>query len=328
MKKSLLLSGALIIPALFLFNFSRKKEPLTWKPVVTATSCEARHESAFARVGDKFVLLGGRKIKAVNIFDAVKKEWTNGAMPPLEMNHFQAVEYKGEVYVIGAFTGSFPHEKPIPTIYIYNPKTDKWREGPVIPADRQRGAAGAVVHNNKIYLVCGITDGHYDGHVAWFDEFDPATGKWRKLPDAPHVRDHVSVGVAENQLVIAGGRRSYFKIGDTMTLTTPEVDVFNFKTNKWETMPAAQNIPTQRAGNTAAVLGSKVIIIGGESIQELAHNETEAFDVKTRTWEKLTPLNTGRHGTGAVVYKGKVFIAAGSAKHGGGPEINSMEVLE
>jgi hypothetical protein len=29
-----------------------------------------------------------------------------------------------------------------------------------------------------------------------------------------------------------------------------------------------------------------------------------------------------------VVYRNKVYIAAGSANQGGGPELNSMEVLE
>ena len=185
-----------------------------------------------------------------------------------------------------------------------------------------------MVYQNKIYLVGGITDGHWDGHVTWFDEYDPATGKWRQLPDAPRARDHVSVAIANGQMVVAGGRRSTAKIGKVLDLTVPEVDIFDFKTNKWRTMPAAQNIPTMRAGNSAVTLGSKVLIIGGESPQKLAHNQTEAFDVKTQTWSTLAPLQTGRHGTGAVVYKNKVYTAAGSANQGGGPEINTIEVME
>jgi N-acetylneuraminic acid mutarotase len=76
------------------------------------------------------------------------------------------------------------------------------------------------------------------------------------------------------------------------------------------------------------VLGNQVLIIGGESPQKLAHNQTEAFDFKTNTWQTLAPMQTGRHGTQAIVHQGKVYIAAGSANQGGGPEINSMEVME
>jgi len=44
-----------------------------------------------------------------------------------------------------------------------------------------RGAAGAVVYKDKIYLVGGNTDGHSGGFVGWLDEYDPATGDWRAI---------------------------------------------------------------------------------------------------------------------------------------------------
>jgi N-acetylneuraminic acid mutarotase len=318
----------LVFLSLLLVSFYVKKDPPQWNMVQTQNLPEPRHENAFVKVGEKFYLVGGRGVKAVESYDPKTKQWTKGAKPPLEMHHFQAVEYKGEVYVIGAFTGGFPHETPIPRIYIYNPKNDAWREGPEIPAGRRRGAAGVTVYQDKIYLVSGIVDGHYDGHVPWFDVFDPATGTWRPLPDAPRARDHFQAAVADNKLVVAGGRRSSHKIGQVLNLTVPEVDIFDFKTNSWITQPASQNIPTQRAGNAAVTVGNKVIIIGGESPQKLAHNQTEVYDVRTNTWQTLAPLQTGRHGTQAIVYKDKIYIAAGSANQGGGPELNTMEVLE
>lgn len=327
MKKIYLLTAGLLIIGLLCFNFySKITSP--WKAVTPENLPLPRHENAFARVGDAFYLLGGRQVKPVERYDTKTNRWEKRATPPLEMSHFQAVTFKDEIYVVGAFTGSYPHETPIPRIYIYNPVKDAWREGPEIPANRRRGSAGVTVHQNKIYVVCGITDGHWDGQVSWFDEFDPATNTWRQLPDAPRTRDHVQVAVAANQLVAAGGRRSTARINQVLNTTIPEVDIFDFKTGKWRTVPAAQNIPTQRAGCTAVALGSKVLIMGGESPQEKSHSETEAFDVRTNTWQKLGPLQTGRHGTQAVVYKNKVFIAAGSANHGGGPELNSMEVME
>ncbi|PIQ20768.1 MAG: galactose oxidase [Cytophagales bacterium CG18_big_fil_WC_8_21_14_2_50_42_9] len=264
----------------------------------------------------------------LDVYDTKTNKWERKADAPIEMNHFQAVTYNDEVYVIAAFQGKYPHETPISRIYIYNPKQDKWREGPEIPAERLRGSAGVTVYKDKIYLVAGITDGHYDGHVTWFDEYDPKTNSWRKLPDAPHARDHVSISIADDKLVVAGGRKSTARINKVVELTVPEVDIYDFKKGEWKTLPATSNIPTQRAGNSAVTLGNKVLIIGGESTQKISHNQTEAFDVRTGTWQTLTPMNTGRHGTGAIVYKNKVYIAAGSANAGGGPELNTMEVLE
>jgi N-acetylneuraminic acid mutarotase len=318
----------LFLISLITFTFFAGRLAPQWKVLETKNLPEERHENAFVSIGGKFYLVGGRKEKPVEVYDPQTRQWQKKAMVPLEMHHFQAVAHKSEIYVIGAFTGGFPHETPIPDVYIYNPTKDQWRKGGQIPEGRRRGAAGVTVYRDKIYLVSGIMDGHYDGHVPWFDEFDPATGKWRQLPDAPRARDHFQAAVADNKLVVAGGRRSSHKTGQVLNLTVPEVDVYDFKANAWKSMPASQNIPTQRAGCAAVTMGNKVVVIGGESSQKLAHNQTEAFDVRTNSWQTMAPLQTGRHGTQAILHQNKVFIAAGSANQGGGPELNSMEVLE
>lgn len=299
-----------------------------WETLESETSCTNRHENALAAVKGRLILLGGRGMKPVESFDPKTKRWTKLAETPLEMHHFQAVTYKDEVWVLGAFTGGYPHETPIPNIYIFNPQKNEWRVGPQIPAERQRGAAGVFVHRDKIYVVCGIQDGHWDGHVAWLDEYDPAKNTWKKLADAPHVRDHVQAVVINNKIYVAGGRRSTAKIGQVLTLTEEAVDIYDFKTNAWTTLPQASSLPTLRAGNASVVLDNKLLVIGGESGSQVpAHNEVEALNTKTMRWETLVPLNQGRHGTGAVIVKGKIYIVAGSGNRGGGPELNSVEVL-
>lgn len=317
-------------------NNSSTSEPETqpeevarrWKAVNFANPPEARHEHAFVALNGKLYLLGGRNALKVEVYDPADKRWQSAAPAPIELHHFQAVVYGGEVYVAGAFTGAYPREKPVPLVYIYNPSQNTWREGPSIPQNRRRGAAGVAVYNEKIYVVGGITDGHYDGHVAWLDEFDPKSGQWRSLPDAPHLRDHFHAAVVGNLLIAAGGRNTSAKTGQVFDLTRPEVDVFDFAANAWRTLPAAQNIPTQRAGCTAVVLDGKVLIIGGESAQKEAHNQTEAFDPASGTWQTLAPMLTGRHGMQAAVFDDKVYVASGSGGQGGGPLLRDMEVLE
>jgi len=268
-------------------------------------------------------------VKPVEMFGLRKLKWVKKVETPLEMHHFQAITYKNEVWVIAGFTGGYPHEKPIPNAYIFNPKKNEWRIGPEIPQDRRRGAAGVFVYQNKIYLVCGIQDGHWDGHVAWMDEYDPKSNTWKRLPNAPHVRDHVQAVMIDHKVYVAGGRRSTARIKQVLNLTEPAVDIFDFKTNTWTTLPETQNIPTQRAGASSVVLGKKILVIGGESgTQVPAHSEVEVLDSQSLTWAKYPNLLQGRHGTGAVTYKGKVYTVAGSGNRGGGPELNSIEVLK
>lgn len=310
------------------FLFALSSYCQAWETVKTETSCTNRHENALAAAEDKLILLGGRGIKPVESFDLKTKKWSQLAESPLEMHHFQAVTFNNEVWVLGAFTGGYPHETPIPDIHIFNPAKNEWRVGPQIPADRRRGAAGVFVYKGKIYIVCGIQDGHWDGHVAWMDEYDPKKNQWKKLPDAPHVRDHVQAVVVDDKIIVAGGRRSTARIGQVLNTTEAAVDVYDFKTGKWTTLPESSNLPTLRAGNASVVVDNKVIVIGGESGEQVpAHNEVEALNVKDMKWETLSPLNQGRHGTGAVVVNGKIYIVAGSGNRGGGPELNTIEIL-
>ncbi|HEV7381535.1 MAG TPA: kelch repeat-containing protein [Dyadobacter sp.] len=317
-----------ICTAILIYLTSISGMAQVWQAIEPDNLPEKRHENAMATVNGKIYLLGGRGIKPVNEYDPKKDTWTALSKSPIEMSHFQAVTYKNEIYVLGALTGNYPHEAPIPDIYIFNPAKNEWRKGDEIPKDRLRGAAGAFILNNKIYLVCGIQDGHWDGQAAWFDEYDPETGKWRILTDAPRPRDHVQVAVAENHLLVAGGRLSSAKTNQVLNTTIKEADLYDFTTNKWITLDADNGIPTMRAGHTAVAYGSKVLLIGGESgAQEAAHAEVEAYNTQTKKWERFPLLHQGRHGTQAVVMNKKVYIAAGSANRGGGPELNNMEVL-
>ncbi len=313
---------------LFLSLFSFQVIAQEWQTLSPTNNCLNRHENSFVAVGNQLVLVGGRGIKPVETFDVKTNIWTQTINTPIEIHHFQAIAYKNELWVVGAFTGKYPHEVPIPNIYIYNLEKKEWREGPQIPKDRQRGAAAAFVHKNKIYILCGITDGHWDGHVAWFDEFDPKTNIWRKLPDAPVARDHVSAAVIDNKVYITAGRKSTAKINQVLNLTEGAVNIFDFKTNQWTSLPESQNVPTHRAGNSTIAFGKKIVIMGGESGSQVpSHSEVEALNTKTLTWEKLPNLQKGRHGTGATVLNGKIYTAAGSGNRGGGPELNSIEVF-
>lgn len=299
-----------------------------WYSLETTGNAIERHENAFVRAGNKFILLGGRGMKPIDIYDTQTQEWTEGAQPPFEIHHIQAVELDGLIYVIGAMTGGWPYETPLSHILIYDSVVDKWAIGPEIPEHRRRGGAGTIVYNDKIYVVCGIINGHTSGWVSWLDEFDPKTNEWQELPNAPRARDHLHAAVVDDKLVVAGGRRSGYGGGGFET-TVEQTNVYDFDTGEWTELPSPEgDIPTQRAGIAAAVHQGNVVIIGGESgSQETAHSEAEMLDLSTGIWEPLPSLNRGRHGTQAITFEDMIITGAGSGNRGGGPELNSFEVF-
>ena len=298
-----------------------------WYDIIpTSGSATNRHENSWAQVGDKWYLIGGRGSKPVDIYDPATGSWTSGAQPPFQMHHFQGVEYEGNLWVVGAFTGGFPGETPVPNIYIYNPATDTWHEGPEIPVGRRRGSAGVVVYQDEIYVVCGIQNGHINGWVPWVDKYNPRTGVWTQLADAPIERDHYHAAVHDGKIYNMGGRQT--GNGSTFNFTIGQVDVYDIATNSWVTKPASQNIPTERAGCFAGVIGDEVIIAGGESgSQSAGHEETEAYHVHNESWRSLDNMIDGRHGTSMLVNNGVLYVAAGSGNRGGGPELNTIEAF-
>jgi len=320
---SLLLVSLFLLPS-FVMAQNKTFEAYKWQTLTCIGEPVARHEAAFVESNGKFYLLGGRRIQPVSIFNPATNTWGNGAKPPIELHHFQGVSYKGDIYAMGVQSGVYPHEKSLPNGYIYKPKTDEWIKGPDMPARRVRGSTGTVVYKNKLYLVCGIINGHWDGHVKWFDSYDFKTGKWDTLPDAPRLRDHFSAVVCNDKLYLISGRVTSGSIKKVFDLTVKEVDVFDFKTQKWSTLDVP--VPTQRAGCTSICMDGKIIIAGGESkAQKNAHSEIECLDTRTGEWSTLAPLVEGRHGTQLIKHKKKLYIASGCGSMGGKPELKSIE---
>lgn len=297
-----------------------------WETRETIGTPLARHENSFVAVGKNFYLLGGRGIKPISIYNTETNTWTEGAAPEIEIHHFQAATYNNRIYVVGAMTGKYPYETPLPYMLIYNPKKDTWEQGPEIPKKRRRGSCGIVIDGDNLYMVSGIVDGHNSTHVPWMDRYDFKTGKWTVLADAPRARDHFQAAIGDGKIYAAGGRNSSFATKQTFELTIAEVDIYDIEVDTWSTLDNNANLPTERAGTTTVLYEDQLLVIGGESSsQQLAHNEVEALNLTTMKWNALTPLNRGRHGTQAILQDNGIYIAAGSGNRGGKPELDSLE---
>ncbi|NEU07918.1 T9SS type A sorting domain-containing protein [Flavihumibacter sp. R14] len=301
--------------------------PGDWSAVTYSSSGiipSARHENGFVEVNGKFYLIGGRTVRNVNIFDPVTKVWSLGAASPIELNHFQAVVYNDEIYAICAMQGSYPNEVPVANIYKYNTRTNTWATGAGIPTSRRRGSSGVVVYNNKFYIVAGIRNGHIDGWVRWVDEYNPATGTWTILPDAPVARDHFMATLINGKIYAAGGRQTHYP--DFAANTIGRVDVYDIATKTWS---SPTQIPTQRGAPGVAYVNGELVIAGGE-IQSSGSALTvvEAYNPTTNAWQTKPSLNVGRHATQMISYQGKLYLAAGSTTRGGSGQTNTMSMAE
>lgn len=303
-------------------------ERYKWTTIDAKGDVTGRHENGFIEYKGKFYLIGGRGINPVNVFDPKTNTWETKSKSPIQIHHFQPVVYGDAIYMVGAMTGGYPAEPPLEHVWIYYPETDTWKQGVEIPAHRRRGGAGTAVFNNKIYMVGGIKLGHTHGTTNYFDCYDPETGQWSELTDAPHIRDHFAAIIADNKLYCIGGRNTSVhnpdNFGAFFSATIPQVDYFDFKQGKWFTLKEELPVPTAAGGIVA--IENFILYIGGEGTQAHAYTQTQCLNTLTGKWSQLATLNTGRHGSGAILYNNNVYLAAGSPVKGGG-NMNSIEVF-
>ena len=101
--------------------------------------------------------------------------------------------------------------------------------------------------------------------------------------------------------------------------------MYDFQSGTWNTLSGSASLPKGSASGGVACLEDQIIYFGGETGRG-ALRVTRAFNPATKAWTTLAPLKRRRHGTQAIVYGGKIYVAAGSPAKGGGC-LNSIEVF-
>lgn len=293
--------------------------PGTWLDL--GNNPDKRLENGYVEVGDKFYLIGGINgggtgydANAVLVYDPITSTWSENDPVPIRFHHFQPVVKDGLVYITSAWITPNPFNDSNDSIYIYNPLNDSWTTGREVPDSRKRGSAGSVLYDGKIYISCGNEGGH-GGHSSvkkWLDVYDPATGAWDSLPDAPIERDHIYATIINDQMYMAAGRQS--DNNSWLSTTIGQIDVYDFATNTWSTN--AKDLPTGRSGAPLATLDDKLVVLGGETDQNDSHEEMEVYDPVTDKWIRYTDMDPASHGTNAIVNNGQIWVAGGSEKKG------------
>lgn len=320
---SLLLAGLLVLCGAALAELVVDS---SWQAVnsTDGSTLTARHEAAGVVHGEFIYLLGGRGNRPIERYSSVTGQWENLGLAPLEMHHMQPVVLNDKIYILGAFSCCYPDEEIISDVHVFDIQTETWDVVGSIPSNRLRGSAGVAVYDSKLYLVGGNVAGHEGGAVPWFDEYDPQTGLWQALPDAPNARDHFSAVMVGNQLVAAAGRQTALpNPAANPVLTT---DIFDFVSGQWRT---GSSIPTARAGVVSVTYDGHVIVAGGEiNTSADALNVVEAYDVEADSWQVLPTMTSGRHGSGGGIIGSGFYLLSGAPTIGGASELAGSERLE
>lgn len=228
-----------------------------WIETDSDANLTGRQEACFVFVAatNRAYLIGGQNgNKPVDIYNPVSQTWSQGSMPPIELNHMQCVEFDDKVYILSAWVpreGTGDNNSAL--IYIYDPLLDAWSTQPGLPEARQRGSSATIVDktNRRLYLSHGKRFGHGNAQdsnaspsLNWLDCYDVDTATWTALPNAPHVRDHTGGGMVNGKVCVAGGRDS--GAIDVVYKKVLPTDCYDPESNTWSEAPP---IPTGRSGS-------------------------------------------------------------------------------
>lgn len=164
-------------------------------------------------------------------------------------------------------------------------------------ADMPAGVAkfGVAALGNRIYVVGG-----YDTRRSVM-VYDVASNTWSPGSSLVRGTDNVAALATESRLYAVGGEAA----------TT--LQVLGPATRSWALGPP---IPTVRFASAAAVLGSRLHVVGGWN----ANNNASAslatqsvFDITTQTWAQAAPLATARNAAAAAVLQGRLHVMGGRA---------------
>lgn len=277
-------------------------------------------ETATVAVDGKVYVLGGFNgslgvIPSVQVYDTASCTWSMGPDLPRAVHHANAAVVNGTIYVVGAMeTIQF---RAVGHTWSWKPATETgWSTLSSMPTGTERGSAFVGVIGERIYVAGGLRG----GAVAEVSAFDTATMQWDATPmPLPAARDHGCGGVAGGKLYVTGGRNG--------TTTTIAGNVYEYTPGgAWVERMA---MLTARGGTSCGVIGDRIIVAGGEGNPNNASGvfaEVEAYTPTTNSWEALTPMATPRHGMGAAVWDGRLYVPGGATQEGFGA-VDTHEVF-
>ena len=167
---------------------------------------------------------------------------------------------------------------------------------PIAEMPFRRQYAASTVVDGKIYVFGGIVT---TSSTTTTKIYDPASNRWTTAAGLPHPLHHFTAVTYKGEAVVIGG----FVPGDELTSEQTR-DVYALREGTWQKLPSLKH---PRAAAAAAVVGDKIVVVGGQAGGELVP-QTEIFDGER--WTDAADIPTPREHLGAAS-DGRYLYAVG-----------------
>jgi hypothetical protein len=197
---------------------------------------------------------------------------------------------------------------------------------PRTPMPTPRAYASAVVHQNQIYVVGGVSCTsncqQFYNAVGTLEAYDPQTDTWEQLPPMPTPRVGPLVAALNGKIYVMGGFNR--ENGTDFELFTRRVvEIYNIATRTWIRGP---DMLKPRAWGKAVVLNGEIYVLGGCGDYTYSpgyHGGCEVYDPSANSWSNCASFNPGRYLQAAITYNSKIYMIGGDSWESGSDEVYS-----
>jgi hypothetical protein len=152
----------------------------------------------------------------------------------------------------GRVDRTFSDEPSVAAVEAYDIAADRWSRVSSLPEPRDH--LGATTLDGQVYVFGGrLPDGSPQPRL---DRYNPASGEWTRLADAPVGTSGIDLLPAGDALITAGGERP------------PDGEVlggawsYSVADDRWEDLPA---LPTPRHGYASVIARDRFYVFGGST---------------------------------------------------------------
>ena len=137
--------------------------------------------------------------------DAPGLGWQPLASMPEPRCHLSGAALGGEVWAVGGQYGHDVSPQDTRWVHAYDPGTDSWRQGPLLPEARSHFEPGTFVENGNLYVAAGkdLTTGR--DILSDMLELDPVLGVWSLMPPLPNPRYGAGVQPLNGRIYAVNG---------------------------------------------------------------------------------------------------------------------------
>jgi N-acetylneuraminic acid mutarotase len=239
---------------------------------------------------------------------------TWAAAPPLPVARFEAYAAvaNGRVYFLGGITGvlgDIRTAKPSRRVDVFDPATQRWTDGPELPADAPKHHLAVAVANDAVYVVGGFDGILGQGPnepfrpIAVAYVLDAGASAWRKLAPPPLARGAATAQAIRERIYVTGGAPNE---GEP---SYAQLDIYDIEHDTWS---VGSSLPTPREHLASCAVAGTMLVVGGwKDAPKVAQMVAERYDPVTDRWSPLPPMTTPRGGLAATTVGSTCHVVGG-----------------